>query len=430
MSTPYEHAVTQLKQVADLLRPQYSDAKKFDDVIAQLKTPQHVYAATLAVEKDDGSNVQFAAFRSQHNNARGPYKGGIRFHPSVSEDEVKALSMWMTWKCAVTGIPFGGGKGGVAVDPRSLSDAELERVSRAYTDFIAPHIGSSVDVPAPDVNTDGRIMAWMVDEYTRLAADNDEHPKAAFTGKPIELGGSEGRDEATGLGGVMVLDQLANKLGWKKSETTISIQGLGNVGYWFAHHAKERGYQIVAVSDSKGGVYVERGLDPTATLACKLDKGSVIDCFCVDGVCDVTHGKPITNEELLALDVDVLVPSALEDAISEKNADAIKAKVIIEMANGPVTAEAEDILQKSKVLVVPDVLANAGGVTTSYFEWQQNLADEHWTHDEVITKLDAAMRKGFTNVWSTHETHPNESLRMAAYLYAVKVVVDAMLKEL
>lgn len=429
MSTPYEHAVAQLHQVAKLLRPQYPDHKKFDAIIEQLATPDQVHAATLAVTKDDGGDVQFAAFRSQHNNARGPYKGGIRFHPNVNEDEVKALSMWMTWKCAVTGIPFGGGKGGVAVDPRSLSTAELERVSRAYTDFIAPHIGSQVDVPAPDVNTDGRIMAWMVDEYTKLAAGTDEHPEAAFTGKPIELGGSEGRDEATGLGGVMVLDQLAEKLDWKdKSKITVAIQGLGNVGYWFAHHAKERGYTIVAVSDSKGGAYVEKGLDPTATLACKLDKGSVIDCFCVDGICDLTHGKPVHNDDLLALDVDVLVPSALEDAITAQNAGTVRAKVIIEMANGPVTPEAEVILQKNNVMVVPDVLANAGGVTTSYFEWQQNLAGEHWAHDEVIKKLDDAMRQGFTNVWAMHEKYQQESMRMAAYLHAVKSVVDAELK--
>lgn len=429
MSNPYEHAVAQLQQVAKLLRPKYADAAQFDWMIEQLTTPDQVYAATLAVARDDGSDVQFAAFRSQHNNARGPYKGGIRFHPQVNEEEVKALSMWMTWKCAITDIPFGGGKGGVAVDPRLLSDAELERVSRAYTDFIAPHIGSQVDVPAPDVNTDGRIMAWMVDEYIKLSASNDKHPEAAFTGKPIELGGSEGRDEATGLGGVMVLDQLSEKLGWRdKSKVTIAIQGLGNVGYWFAHHAKERGYKIVAVSDSKGGVLVEKGLDPAATLACKLEKGSVIDCFCVDGVCNITHGTKIENGDLLALDVDVVVPSALESVITRDNAAEIRAKVIIEMANGPVTPEAEEILHQRGVMVVPDVLANAGGVTTSYFEWQQNLAGEHWPHDDVIAKLNTAMRRGFNNVWTMHERHPKQPLRMAAYLYAVKSVVDAMIK--
>jgi len=428
MSTPYEHAVEQLQQVATLLRSHYDDKVRFEEIIKQLSIPEHFHQTELTLTKDDGSEQKLPAYRSQHSHARGPYKGGIRFHPNVTVDEVKALSMWMTWKCAVTGIPFGGGKGGVAVDPRSLSDAELERVSRAYTDFIAPFIGSKVDVPAPDVNTDGRIMAWMVDEYKKVAVGRDPHPEAAFTGKPIELGGSEGRDEATGLGGVMVLDQLAEKLGWRsKQEVTVAIQGLGNVGYWFAHHAAERGYKIVAVSDSKGGVVVHKGLDPAATLSCKLEKGSVVDCYCVAGVCDVVHGRSITNDELLALDVDVLVPSALEGAITKENAAQVRAKVVIEMANGPVTPEADAVLHNKGVMVVPDVLANAGGVTTSYFEWQQNLAGEHWSHDAVITKLNAAMRLGFVDVWMMHLKYPKESLRMAAYLHAVKSVVDAVL---
>lgn len=433
MNNPHQNAIKQLEQVAEILRPLYKDSKKFDAAIEKLKTPDKVVEGHIEVKMDDGSKKTFKAFRSQHNNARGPYKGGIRFHHNVSKEEVMALSTWMTWKCAVTGIPYGGGKGGVIVDPHTLSEDELQRLSRAYARFIAPHVGPWTDIPAPDVNTTGQIMAWMVDEWetghrSQETVNIQSNPLATFTGKPLDLGGSEGRDEATGLGGVYVLEELTAALGKKrKQDITVAIQGFGNVGYWFAYHADRLGYKVVAVSDSRGGVYVEEGLDPEKTLACKKQKGAVSDCLCTPEVCDIRNGKTITNEELLELPVDVLVPAALENVIHKDNAKKIKAKAIIEMANGPITPEADEILQKQKILVVPDVLANAGGVTTSYFEWVQNLQGYYWTKEEVLSKLQPLMIDAFRRMWETQQNNPKLTGRMATYLTAVKRVVDVML---
>lgn len=431
MNNPHANAITQLEQVADLLRPQYQDAKRFDAAITKLKEPDEVIEGELNVKMDDGSTKKFQAYRSQHDNARGPYKGGIRFHQNVSLEEVKALSTWMTWKCAVTGIPYGGGKGGVIVDPRQLSEGELQRLSRAYAALIADHVGPWTDIPAPDVNTTGQIMAWMVDEYEQVRSKKEkvsgENPLATFTGKPLELGGSEGREEATGLGGVYVLERLAAQLGWeRKQDVTIAVQGFGNVGYWFAYHADKLGYKVVAVSGSQGGVYVEKGLDPKATLECKRKTGTLAECFCVEDACDLKNGRPISNEELLELDVDVLVPSALENVITADNADRIKAKAIIEMANGPVTPEADEMLVKKGIISIPDVLANAGGVTTSYFEWVQNLQGYHWTKDEVLSRLQPLMEKSFDAMWKMKES-TGQSARMSTYMIAVKQVVDAIL---
>lgn len=420
MSNPHQNAVIQLRKVAKLLRPDYKDREKqFDAAIKKLETPDVVHETELSVTMDDGSTKKLKAFRSQHNNARGPYKGGIRYHLNVSKEEVMALSTWMTWKCAVTGIPYGGGKGGIIVDPRKLSVTELERMSRAYARFLGDKIGPWVDVPAPDMNTTGQIMAWMVDEYQQIMTEKGlllEDPLASFTGKPLELGGSQGRDEATGLGGVLVLEKLAEKLGYKnKKDVTIAVQGFGNVGYWFAKHAFDRGYTVVAVSDSKGGTYLETGLDPVKVLEHKKKQGTVGD-----------FGKAITNEALLELDVDILIPAALEDIIHKDNAGKIKAKVIIEMANGPVTPEADEILAKNKVLLIPDVLANSGGVTVSYFEWVQNLQGYYWSHQEVIAKLKPLMETAFAEMWAIKEKHQVDG-RMGAYLTAVRRVVDTML---
>ncbi|HEX7017437.1 MAG TPA: Glu/Leu/Phe/Val dehydrogenase, partial [Patescibacteria group bacterium] len=342
MSNPHTNAITQLNQVADLLASQYLEKARFKAAIKKLAEPDRVIEGVLSVKMDDGSTQKFQAFRSQHDNARGPYKGGIRFHQNVSLAEVKALSTWMTWKCAVTGIPYGGGKGGVIVDPRQLSAGELQRLSRAYTQLIADQIGPWTDIPAPDVNTNGQIMAWMVDEYENIQSQKqnakNENPLATFTGKPLELGGSQGREEATGLGGVYVLEKVAEKLGWHRpQDVTIAIQGFGNVGYWFAYHADKLGYKVVAVSGSQGGVYVEKGLNPEQTLACKEKNGTLAGCLCVEDTCDISLGQEISNQDLLELDVDVLVPSALENVITSENASRLKAKVIIEMANGPVT---------------------------------------------------------------------------------------------
>lgn len=420
MANPHQNALAQLDKVAQLLRPSYKDqSASFDAAIKKLRQPDQVLETTLTVTMDDGSTRQFPAFRSQHNNARGPYKGGIRFHPGVTKDEVKALSTWMTWKCAVTGIPYGGGKGGVVVDPRELSNTELETLSRAYARFVADHIGPWVDVPAPDVNTTGQIMAWMVDEYQQVLSAKGllhENPLGAFTGKPVTLGGSQGREEATGLGGVFVLEKLVEALGFKqKKAVTIAVQGFGNVGYWFAKHAAERGYTVVAVSDSKGGTYAASGLDPEAVLKHKKAKGSVAD-----------FAKAITNEELLELEVDILVPAALENAIHKDNATQIKAEAIIEMGNGPITPEADELLAERDVLIIPDVLSNSGGVTVSYFEWVQNLQGYAWTRDEVLAKLQPLMETAFSEMWAMKQQHSVDG-RMATYMTAVKRVVDAML---
>jgi len=375
---------------------------------------------------DDGSTKKFTAFRSEHNNACGPYKGGIRFHQGVTESEVKALSTWMTWKCSVTGIPYGGGKGGIIVNPRDLSTAELERLSRAYARFLAPHIGPWLDVPAPDVNTNGQIMSWMVDEYQNIKTKDGQlqaNPLATFTGKPLALGGSAGRDEATGLGGVMVLDKLFEKLKAEgkfkeRGEMSVAIQGFGNVGYWFAKHASDRGYQVVALSNSKGGIYQETGFDPEAAMNYKSDNKTLAG---------FDHGQEITNDELLLLEVDVLVPAALENVIREDNAPDIKAKYIIEMANGPITPAADQILAKKDILVIPDILANAGGVTVSYFEWVQNLQGYYWSRDEVLSKLQPLMDQAFEKMWVNLTANKKMTGRMATYLFAVKKVVDTML---
>jgi glutamate dehydrogenase len=424
MSNPHENAVKQLEQVAELLRPLYPDEKRFGAAIEKLKEPDHIIEGKLEVKMDDGTTQAFQAYRSQHNNARGPYKGGIRFHHNVSLEEVKALSTWMTWKCAVTEIPYGGGKGGVIVDPRKLSEGELQRLSRAYARLIAHDVGPWTDVPAPDVNTTGQIMAWMVDEWEKVQVKKQKvqsvNPLATFTGKPLQLGGSEGREEATGLGGVYVLEKVFEKVfaGKDKADTTVAIQGFGNVGYWFAAHAHQRGYKVVAVSDSKGAVYTKDGLDPIKLLQVKEESGKLED--------PSQKLEKLTNEQLLELNVDVLVPSALENVITDKNAAKIKAKVIIEMANGPVTPEADVMLEKNNVTVIPDVLANAGGVSTSYFEWVQNLQGYYWTKDEVITRLQPLMEKAFSEMWEL-KLQTKQSARMATYMKAVKRVVDAML---
>ena len=410
-------AQRQLTSAAELLEPSYVDKTSFRKAIHLLSEPKHIHKLSLKIKLDNGETQTFQAFRSQHNDARGPYKGGIRFHRDVSLEEVKALSMWMTWKCATTGIPYGGAKGGIIVEPSKLSKTELEKLCRAYARALAPHIGSHIDIPAPDVNTNGQMMAWMLDEYERVVG---HHEPGTFTGKPLELGGSLGREEATGQGGVYVLEQLAKKLNRKPSDMTVAVQGIGNVGYWFAKLAANLGFVIIALSDSKGGIVAEnkrKGLDVDAVLVHKKKTGHIAD---------VAGAKNISNDELLLLDVDVLVPSALENVITAQNATQVQAKAIIEMANGPVTPEADAILWKRKILSVPDVLSNAGGVTVSYFEWVQNLYGYSWTKQEVFAKLEPLMVNAFEQMWSVYK-EKSVNLRMATYLGAVKKVVDAML---
>lgn len=415
----HANAISQLEIVADKLRSSYADTQLFDLAINRLKTPDKVIEGKISITLDSGKRKSFTAFRSQHNNSVGPYKGGIRFHQDVSKAEVMALSTWMTWKCSVTGIPYGGAKGGVIVDPKKLSTAELERLSRAYAYFIAPYIGPWTDVPAPDVNTDGQIMAWMVDTYSaymlKKHGAQTENPLATFTGKPLLWGGSQGRTEATGLGGFYVLQTVAKKLKLVPAKTTIAIQGFGNVGYWFAHFAHKAGYTIVALSDSKGGVYNEAGLDPQAVLQHKQSGGSIYEL-----------GTKITNEELLSLPVTVVVPAALENVITRENAESIQAKIVLELANGPTTPQADEILNKKNVLVIPDVLANAGGVTVSYFEWVQNLQGYYWDKQQVLDKLKVLMDLATEKMWSLKTQHA-VSARVATYMSAVKKVVDTMI---
>jgi len=429
MDNQHLNAIKQLKKVAKVLRPEYEDKKLFDKVINKLKKPDRVIEGTIRVKMDNGSTKIFKAYRSQHNNAVGPYKGGIRFHQDVSKEEVMALSTWMTWKCSVTGIPYGGSKGGVVVDPKKLSKTELERLSRAYARLIAPHIGPWVDVPAPDVNTTGEIMAWMVDEYEKTSNKRYktlvENPVATFTGKPLLLGGSKGRTEATGLGGFHILEQLAKKLKFVPGKTSIAIQGFGNVGYWFAHYAHEAGFKIVALSDSRGGVFNEKGLDPDKVLACKEKGGTIGNCNCTDKNCS-NKGTRITNVKLLVLAVDILAPAALENVINIENAKNVKAKVVLELANGPTTPEADEVLDKNGVIVIPDVLANAGGVTVSYFEWTQNLQGYYWEKKLVLKRLKNLMDEAFLRMWDL-KTKAKVTARVATYMSAVKKVVDTMI---
>jgi len=401
-----------------------------EEIVKRLIEPEMICEFSFPVKMDDGQIKVFKGWRIQHNSALGPYKGGIRFHPQTSREEVQALATLMTIKCAVAGLPYGGAKGGVLVDPKKLSSAELERLSREYVKKIAHFIGEDIDVPAPDVNTNPQIIAWMIDEYQKIKGYQS---KATFTGKPVVMGGSLGRTEATGRGGVIVLKALLEKLGWENfspSTLTIAVQGFGNVGYYFAKIASEVGFKVVAVSDSKGGIIKPKGdkleaLDIPLVMECKKEKGTLAGCYCVGGVCDTKGGKTITNEELLELPVDILVPAALENVINEKNMKKIKAKIIIEMANGPVTEEAYEYLSKKEVVIVPDVLANSGGVTVSYLEWVQNKAGYYWNEEEVNSKLEVMIKKAFEAIWEK-SSKKKIPLKQAAFEVALERIVSAM----
>lgn len=399
--------------------------KKFSfdpSFLSQILEPNKIIHVSLPLVRDNGQVEIFYGYRVQHDNTMGPYKGGLRFHPEVSMDEVKALSFWMTMKNAVVNVPFGGGKGGITVDPKTLSEMELERLTRLFTHYLAENIGPHQDVPAPDVNTNPKIMSWIVDEYSKITG---KHVPAVVTGKPVEMGGSEGRTEATGLGGVFVLLKLLQLQKKDHRKMTVAVQGFGNVGRYATHFLQEKGFKVVAVSDSKGGVYIPSGIsDCTVMSQCKLDTGSVAECFCVGESCSTENkkalgGKTITSQELLELPVDVLIPSALENVITEKNAERVKATYILELANGPTTEKADQILRKKGVTVIPDILANAGGVTTSYFEWYQNVHQETWTYDEVIQKLKEKMDKATEDVYDLAQEQ-SLTFRDAAYLLALK----------
>lgn len=417
MKSTFTVTLQRLDDIIPFLEKDYPDKKKFKKTISLLKKPQNVISKKLTIKLDNGKKKSFTAFRSQHNDARGPFKGGIRFHPGVSEDEVKALSMLMTLKCAVVDIPFGGAKGGVVVDPKQLSKGEIERLSRAYAELITPYIGPRKDVPAPDVNTNEQIIAWMLDAYEKKIG---QHSPATFTSKPIALGGSLGRTEATGRGGVYVLQGYVKEKGLKPGKMTVAIQGFGNVGFWFAKLAQEAGFKIVVISDSSGGIYAAKGLNLDKIAKAKERYDSFAEATKKEKF------KFILNKDLLSLKVDVLVPAALGGAINNKNANSIKARVIIEMANGPITPEAEKTLLKKGAVVLPDILCNAGGVTVSYFEWVQNLHGYHWTEKKVNSELKKKMNLVYKEI-SEVVRKKKVSFRQAAYLLAVKRVVDTMI---
>lgn len=413
-----------LASAQTLIKKTAENLKIDKELIKRLIEPEMVYEFNFPVTMDDGEKKIFKGWRIQHNNALGPYKGGIRFHPNTSREEVQALATLMTIKCAVVGLPFGGAKGGVVVDPKSLSRFELERLAQGYVKKIARFIGEDIDVPAPDVNTNPQIMAWMIDEYEQIIGKKSP---ASFTGKPIDKGGSLGRTEATGRGGVVILKALLSKLNSQLSNIpqspTIAVQGFGNVGYHFTKLAEKAGFKIVAVSDTKGGVYVPDGLAVETTLSCKKEKGMVAGCYCKGSVCDVKYGRSITNEQLLELSVDILVPAALENVINEDNMKKIKAKIIVEMANGPLTEKAYEYLSEKGVIIVPDVLANAGGVTVSYLEWVQGKQGYWWSEKEINSKLEEMMGRAFEVIWQK-SVERKIPLKQAAFEVAIQRIIN------
>jgi glutamate dehydrogenase/leucine dehydrogenase len=382
-------------------------------LIDVLKSPKRELSVNFPVKMDDGTVKVFTGYRVQHNEARGPYKGGIRYHQQVDIDEVRALASWMTWKTATVDIPYGGAKGGIIANPKTMSVGEIERMTRRYASEISIIIGPEKDIPAPDVNTGGREMAWIMDTYSMMKG---YAVPGVITGKPRELGGSLGRPEATSRGLVFTVREAAKKIGLNLKGATVAIQGYGNVGA-FAHMLIERdfGSKVIAVTDSKGGIINEKGLKYDEVIAHKKKTGSVIG---------FPGSKPISNEAILELKVDVLLPCALENVITKENAGKIKAKISGEGANGPTTFEADATLFKNGVLVLPDILANAGGVTVSYFEWVQNNYNYYWTEKEVNEKLDQIITRAFHEVWDMKEKHKC-NMRDAAYLVAVKRVADA-----
>jgi glutamate dehydrogenase/leucine dehydrogenase len=412
---PWKRSQNQLKQIAAII--DYNPA-----LLKRLLKHDRIINVSLPLKSKNGKTQTFKGYRMQHNNILGPYKGGLRYHPQVSMEEVKALSFWMTMKNSVVDVPFGGGKGGIVVDPRKLSAEELEELTRIFAKKLFKFIGPKIDVPAPDVNTNPTIMSWIVDEYSKLAK---KYTPAVVTGKPLGKGGSQGRTEATGLGGVYTLMTILKAKKIKHKGMTVAIQGFGNVGMYLAIFLQKQGFKVVALSDSSGTLYIPNGIPNIEQVqACKEEKGKVAMCYCLGSVCDLKHrekmgGKEISPNELLQLPVDIVVPSALENVITKENADKIKAKIVLEMANGPLTQEADKILDKHGVMVIPDILANAGGVATSYFEWYQNLHNLKWTKPQVFKKLKEKMEKAAANVLKAQAKY-KVTLREAAYIVALK----------
>jgi len=394
MSSLFEEAKQAFNAAADLL---HIDQK----IRALLLKHDLVLKVKMAVKMENGEIAEFQGFRAQHNNIRGPYKGGIRYHPNVSEDEVKALSFWMTIKNAVVGVPFGGGKGGIIVNPKVLTKKELERLTRAYARAIAPMVGPMKDVPAPDVNTDSQTMAWFMDEYSKAVGYN---VYGVVTGKPVEVGGSLGREAATGLGAFFATKEA------EKDFKTVAVHGFGNVGLHYAKICHENGYRVVAAADSKGAVYNEKGLDIPKVIEHKHKTGSVIN---------FAGGKTISEKEFFAADTDILALAAFENSLTKDNVGTVRAKLVVELANGPTTPEADAVLKEKGIKLIPDVLANSGGVAVSYFEWVQNNYGYYWEEAEVNEKLKKMMVKAYQNVAETAAEFKTD-MRTAAYIYAIR----------
>ena len=409
-------ATPMLERARENLRIACEKLNIHPDVIEELQWPRETLAVTLLIRMDDGTRRAFPAWRCRYNDRRGPTKGGVRFHPNVSLDEIETLAFWMTFKCAVANLPFGGGKGGVCVDTKLLTDTELERLSRSYIEAFASFIGPDRDILAPDLYTNGIVIAWMADEYSSITG----HPSpTAITGKPIAFGGTEGRVDATARGGYYALRHLEASFGIDPDKATVAIQGFGNVGYHCAKLLHADGYRIIAVSDSTGGIYDPDGLDPLSVMEYKHETGTVVGAK--------GHGKTgkITNEDLLELDCDVLVPAALESQITTENCDRIKARVVLELANGPVSLGADARMTAAGRLIVPDILANSGGVTVSHLEWVQNRSGYYWDASRVRDALKTTMETETQAVWTLH-TEMGVSMREAAYVHGLRRIAESV----
>ncbi len=393
-----------------------------DDVATRLHYPKASLVVSIPVRMDDGTLRVFQGYRVRYDDSRGPTKGGVRYHPSVSLDEVQSLAFWMTFKCAVLNLPFGGAKGGITLNPKELSKFELERLTRGYVDAIADFIGPDIDIPAPDVYTNPMVMGWMMDQYNIIRR---KLVPAVVTGKPITMGGSLGRETATAMGAFFVMQRALPWLGRTPAETTVAVQGFGNAGAIIAELLYHAGYRVVAVSDSKGGVYAPQGLDIPSVRQIKNANQEIKAVYCTGTVCSDVDHEVISNEQLLELDVDVLVPAALENQITPSNAHHIRAPFIFEVANGPITSDADQILEDRGIQVFPDILVNAGGVTVSYFEWVQNRSGLYWSLEEVNGRLETSMNRETDNIWAiAKDLHT--SLRTAAYVHALNRLGDAI----
>lgn len=402
----FKNAQKQIEKIAEIISLE-------PNILKQLLEPQRILKISIPVKMDSGEIRVFQGFRSQFNDARGPFKGGIRFHQNVTEEEVKALSAWMTWKTAVVNIPLGGGKGGIIVNPKELSDRELEALSRGYMRKIADFIGPNIDIPAPDVNTDPRVMGWMLDEYEKIIGF---HAPGVITGKPLSIGGSQARSYSTAQGGFYALEMAAKKIGLPPG-ATVAIQGFGNAGYNMAKILEKAGYIIVSVSDSQGtATDCKNGLPVEPLMKYKKETGSVANYPGAEGS---------NKMECMEQEADIFIPAALENSVTKDNADVIKAKLVVELANSPITSEADEILNKKGVLVVPDILANAGGVAVSYFEQVQNAYGYYWTEEEVLAKLRDLMERAFQDVWNKKEEYKTD-MRTAANILALSRVAQAM----